>query len=48
MQYKSKIAKNKRDKFVNILTSSVLIAYNGKIHMSTNMTIFKPPKYSCF
>jgi len=39
MQYK--FAKNKNDEFVNKLTTSMLIAYNGKVHKPTNMTILK-------
>jgi len=42
-----KIAKNKKDEYVNKLTSSMLIAQNGKVLKLTHMTIFKSQEYSC-
>jgi len=42
MQYK--FSKNKKDKTVSKLTTSMLIAYNGKIHKPTNVTILKSPE----
>ena len=40
-----KIAKNKKDESVNKLTTSMLIAENGKVLKPTHMTIFKSLKY---
>lgn len=48
IQYKFTVAKNKNDEFMDKLTTSMLIVQNDIVHMSTNMTIFKPLKYSCF
>jgi len=48
MQYKFKVTKNKKDEYANKLTTSVLITLKSIVHISSNMIIFKPPKYSCF